>query len=74
MYEIKFSPAADFRHHACHAVRQDEWIIYRCSKCGDYERRYNWQTGEMQTVGQRPHISHFGIYNGDGKTSRQDLN
>ncbi|MCB0576138.1 MAG: hypothetical protein KDC61_16405, partial [Saprospiraceae bacterium] len=27
--------------------RDGEWIIWRCPQCEGYERRLNWNTGEM---------------------------
>lgn len=74
MFHIEFPPTTDLRYHACHTVREGDWIIYRCSKCHDYERRYNVQTGKMQTKGHQPHVRHWGIHNEANKNSRLDLN
>jgi|GEM_PF-793590 len=33
--------------HECTSHREGEWITWRCPHCEGYERRLNWQTGEM---------------------------
>lgn len=48
--------------HDCSAVRDGDWIIYRCPKCPLYERRYNCRTGEMAVRGADSAIRHRGVY------------
>lgn len=38
--------------HYCTSHRDGDWIVWRCPLCEGYERRFNWQTGEMEVAGQ----------------------
>lgn len=62
MPHINFDSFEDVEQHECSAIRDGDWIIYRCSKCRDYERRYNWRTGQMKTRGQNLYVRHKGVY------------
>jgi hypothetical protein len=46
--------------HQCHSERQGDWIIWRCSQCAGYERRLNWQTGEMRVRRAHSTAQHVG--------------
>ena len=48
--------------HKCTSVRDGDWIIYHCPKCWDYERRFNWRTGEMKTRNIKANINHTGTH------------
>jgi hypothetical protein len=62
MIDINFNSTPDGEHHSCDAIREGDWIIFRCAKCPDYERRMNWRTGEMKTNGAREDVHHSGNY------------
>ncbi|GAB4496096.1 MAG: hypothetical protein OHK0019_27160 [Saprospiraceae bacterium] len=47
--------------HHCTSHREGEWITWRCPHCEDYERRYNWQTGEMHVKKGNSTAQHTGM-------------
>ena len=59
--EFNFDHEEDAEHHICETFRDGDWIIFRCSKCPDYERRLNWRTQEMKVQNSNT-ISHIGKY------------
>ncbi len=48
--------------HKCEAVRDGDWVIFRCSQCVGYERRMNWRTREMHVENSQPNVNHSGFY------------
>lgn len=58
----KFEFPEDPEAHECKSFRNGDWIIFRCPKCPDYERRINWRTGKMKVKNDDPHINHRGQY------------
>ena len=46
--------------HICQSSHKGDWIIFTCPKCKGYERRINWQTGEMKTKNGNTPFSHTG--------------
>jgi hypothetical protein len=62
MQHINFNPSKDSIHHKCESIRRGDWIIFRCPRCKDYERRINWRTGEMKSKGAKAEIHHTGNY------------
>ncbi|MFQ5604160.1 MAG: hypothetical protein ACE5HS_12915 [bacterium] len=58
-----FHQPAESQSHSCFAVRDGDWIIFRCSICADYERRINWRTGKMKVHSKNSaQIRHNGVY------------
>lgn len=47
--------------HHCTSHREGEWITWRCPHCEGYERRYNWQTGEMRVNRANSAAQHTGV-------------
>lgn len=47
--------------HHCTSHRDGDWVIWRCPQCADYERRMNWQTGEMHIRRGRSEAQHTGL-------------
>jgi hypothetical protein len=64
--------------HECTSHREGEWITWRCPHCDGYERRYNWQTGEMRIRRGNSTAQHTGLssreQNMDGLTKVIDFN
>lgn len=60
--KVNFKPPENTVQHKCDAVRDGDWIIFRCSKCQKYERKLNWRTGEMKIKNDSQHIYHTGEY------------
>ncbi|MBK8426398.1 MAG: hypothetical protein IPL27_10725 [Lewinellaceae bacterium] len=60
MDSISFKGLPSDTHH-CTSHRDGDWVIWRCPHCTDYERRMNWQTGEMRTLHGRSTARHTGI-------------
>lgn len=58
---FEFTPQTSSNHHECEATRVGDWIVYRCPKCSDYQRWYNWRTGKMKTKGLKANIRHGGF-------------
>ena len=52
----------DSEAHECDAFRSSDWIIFRCPKCPDFERRINWRNGKMKVKNDNPQINHRGQY------------
>jgi hypothetical protein len=69
---FEFPPQSNSNSHECEATHLGDWVVYRCPKCSDYERRYNWRTGTMKTTGLKTHIHHWGVY--DHKEAPENLN
>jgi hypothetical protein len=46
--------------HECEAHREGDWIVFRCPDCSNYERRFNWRTGQMKVKNDTPYINHRG--------------
>lgn len=51
MQNIHINATNNSVRHECTAHQEGDWIIYRCPECLSYERRINWQTGEMRVKG-----------------------
>ncbi|MEM7575028.1 MAG: hypothetical protein AAF433_19135 [Bacteroidota bacterium] len=50
--------------HECQSHREGKWIVYTCPKCPNYERRYNYETGQMKVrQAADPSVSHRGTSN-----------
>ncbi len=50
------------KKHECEGERRGSWIIFRCADC-HYERRVNWETGEMKvTRAGDPEAAHRGFF------------
>lgn len=47
--------------HHCTSHREGDWMIWRCPHCADYERRMNWQTGEMHIRRGQSTAQHTGL-------------
>ena len=47
--------------HHCTSHREGEWITWRCPHCERYERRFNWQTGEMRVLRGNSAAQHTGM-------------
>lgn len=62
MLNINFDPGEVVEAHECTAHRVGDWIIYRCEQCPEYERRYNWRTGEMKVRHSKKQCLHKGSY------------
>ena len=60
MQEVAFGPALGPDHHECTSTRSGDWIIFRCPRCLDYERRLNWRTGASHARNVRPDLRHSG--------------
>lgn len=58
---FEFQGAEAFEQHHCDAIREGEWLIFRCPEC-DYERRFNRNTGEMKVRQGPEHVLHEGQY------------
>ncbi len=56
----KIDPSKQIRHN-CHATREGDWVIYRCSDC-DYEMHDNLKTGETRILNSDPIYTHRGEY------------
>lgn len=62
MQEIDFGDVSDSVQHQCEATREEDWVVFRCPQCPDYERRLNWRTGAMQVRNVKADIRHSGAY------------
>lgn len=62
MTDVDFGPPSGEEHHECTSTRDGEWIVFRCRRCPDYERRINWRTGasHVQSVGHD--VRHSGYH------------
>jgi len=60
MQEVAFGPTSGPDHHECTSTRSGDWIVFRCPRCPDYERRLNWRTGATHALNVRPELRHFG--------------
>ncbi len=50
-------------YHTCVSHREGNWIVFTCPQCSAYERRLNFQTGEMINVSaDDPYIVHQGQF------------
>lgn len=59
--KIQFENTAN-KHH-CQSRRKGDWLIFTCPKCPDYERHFNWKTGEMKSfVADENKIPHTGTF------------
>ena len=47
--------------HLCTSYRDGEWIVWKCPYCEDYERRFNWHTGEMHINRGQSSFLHTGM-------------
>lgn len=45
--------------HVCTSFVSGEWVVFKCPFCDEYERRYNFRTGEMCVKGMTD-FSHVG--------------
>jgi hypothetical protein len=62
MLEANFGNSEDGNHHQCESYRDEDWVVFRCPICLDYERRINPGTGEKTTKNVRPDIHHSGSH------------
>lgn len=62
MITVNSAPPKNIEQHDCEAHRDGDWIIYKCPRCQDYERKYNWRTGSMKVSGGNENIAHSGRY------------
>lgn|GEM_PF-1135498 len=60
--KVDFKPPENAVHHPCTAIRDGDWLVFRCSECSSYERRLNWRTGAMKVKNDSPDIFHTGEY------------
>lgn len=60
MQKIESSPPMPIEQHSCVARAEGDWIVFRCPKCPDYERRINWRTGQMESRNVKSHVIHTG--------------
>ena len=64
--------------HSCTVSLDGDWIVWRCPFCRDYERRLNWQTGEMSVRRGGSAARHCGFIEGkenmDALTQIESLN
>ncbi len=59
MNTINFKgPSSDIHH--CTSHQEGDWMVWRCPHCSDYERRMNWQTGEMKISRGKSTAQHGG--------------
>ena len=58
---MKIKVKLNLESHQCEAVRDGDWIIYRCTEC-DYELRDNWRTDQLIVRNAKPEINHSGSY------------
>ncbi len=49
MFNKHFNSRENSAHHECKSHREGDWLIVRCTTCEDYERRFNWRTGEIKS-------------------------
>lgn len=77
MGELSFINLPEETHH-CTSYRDGDWIVWRCPHCERYERRLNWQTGEMRVNRGNSNAQHTGMSNGvqnlEALTRIQSLN
>jgi hypothetical protein len=66
MLKIKFNSNHNGEHHSCESSRVGDWIIFRCPKCPEFERRWNRRTGEMKSEGTKTDVHHSGSYYRNG--------
>ncbi len=67
MGEFSFSDLPETTHH-CTSHREGNWIVWRCPHCPGYERRLNWQTGQMRVRRGGSEAQHTGA-----STKAQDM-
>jgi hypothetical protein len=60
--KIEFNARPDKETHECESYRSGEWIIFKCPRCKEYERRLNWQTGKVHTVNANDNVYHTGSF------------
>ncbi|MFN0037477.1 MAG: hypothetical protein ACKVUS_20645 [Saprospiraceae bacterium] len=60
MGEITFTSLPETIHH-CTSHRDGQWIVWRCPHCERYERRFNWNTGEMRITRSDSNAQHTGM-------------
>ena len=58
---FSFLGADEFEQHSCKAIREGEWLVFKCPQCA-YERRFNNSTGEMEVQKGNPGAMHQGQY------------
>jgi len=46
----------------CKGYQEGDWIIFKSPVYPDYERRFNWKTGEMSIKNDQPGVLHAGSY------------
>lgn len=62
MQTFDLYPPANSLHHECESYRDGDWIVFRCSHCATYERRFNWRTGAMKSQHGGSSILHTGMH------------
>jgi hypothetical protein len=60
MQEVEFGPPPGSDQHTCSSTVEGDWVVFRCRRCPDYERRVNWRTGATRASNVRPDVPHFG--------------
>ncbi len=58
---FNFLGPEEFEQHTCLAVREGEWLVFKCPDCA-YERRFNNKTGEIKVQHGAPDALHQGQY------------
>jgi hypothetical protein len=58
--EVDFGPLSSPDDHKCTSSVDGDWIVFRCRRCPDYERRVNWRTGASRSSNVQPDVRHFG--------------
>lgn len=49
--------------HTCESRRDGAWVIFTCPHCEEFERRINFETGELRTIpASNPYILHQGSF------------
>lgn len=48
--------------HVCIGQRQGDWIVFICPICKGYERRVNWDTGEVKVKRGNSKFNHTGSF------------
>ena len=46
--------------HSCSSRQRGDWLYFKCPLC-DYQRKMNWKTGEMKTIGGKEGVLHSGF-------------
>ncbi len=59
-FELNFNAKTE---HTLIGHREGDWIIFTCPKCKGFQKRYNWKTRKMITIGAgEKFMVHAGSY------------